>query len=271
MTLPVIGACLPVELLASYRDWLLEKQRDLELQSFHSADVLGGDWQPLVDEAKAQLEGFEGRLGIHGPFRGLPLNSPDPEIQAVAARRMDQALDVCGALGASQMVIHSPFTTWAYNNMPKDPDARGNMVEAVAATLGAAIARAESMGVTLVVENIEDINPEDRLWLIRQLGSPALKLSIDTGHAHYAHGSTGAAPVDYFVTSAGELLDHVHLQDADGYADRHWAIGEGTIRWAAVFAALARIEASPRLVLELRDKAQIPASMAWLAQHGLAQ
>ena len=33
---------------------------------------------------------------------------------------------------------------------------------------------------------------------------------------------------------------------ADGWADRHWAIGEGTIRWGAVFAALARLNGDPR-------------------------
>ncbi|MDX6748546.1 TIM barrel protein [Geminicoccaceae bacterium 1502E] len=100
--------------------------------------------------------------------------------------------------------------------------------------------------------------------LAESFASPALAVSIDTGHARYAHGSTGAAPVDFYVTAAGNRLQHVHIQDADGYADRHWEIGRGTVNWHAVFGALARLESRPRLILELRDKAAIPASVAWL-------
>jgi len=98
-----------------------------------------------------------------------------------------------------------------------------------------------------------------------------LKLSIDTGHAQYAHGRTGAPPVDYFVTAAGDMLDHIHLQDAEGYADRHWALGEGTIRWTAVFRAIAALNVKPRLILELRDKAGIGPSMDYLERMGLGQ
>ena len=100
---------------------------------------------------------------------------------------------------------------------------------------------------TLVIENIEDIDPMARKALAESFGSKAVRLSIDTGHAPYAHISTGAPPVDYFVTAAGEMLHHIHLQDSEGYADRHWALGEGTVRWAAVFRAIGRLIIKPRL------------------------
>ena len=63
----------------------------------------------------------------------------------------------------------------------------------------------------------------------------------------------------------------MHLQDADGYADRHWQIGRGSIRWHEVFKALGELEARPRLILELRDKAGILPSMEWLEREGLGQ
>ena len=89
---PVIGAALPVSALPIYRDWLLEKQRDLELQSMHTAEALNGDWQDLVRQAQKHLVGYTGRLGIHGPFWGFSLASPDPDIQAIIVKRMSQAL-----------------------------------------------------------------------------------------------------------------------------------------------------------------------------------
>lgn len=271
MTPPVIGAALGTADLEHYRDWILEKQRDLELQSFHTADVLNGDWQPEADRVKALLDGYTGRLGIHGPFWGFTIHSIDPDVRTVVARRMDQALDVCAAIGATQMVVHSPYTTWDYNNLDNYDIARDMVIENTHATMKAAVKRAEDQGVTLVIENIEDIDPRDRLVLADSFGSDAVRLSIDTGHAHYAHGSNNAPPVDYYVKAAGGMLHHIHLQDADGYADRHWTIGEGTIQWHAVFRALAKLEEKPRLIMELRDKAGIPASMEYLSREGLGQ
>jgi sugar phosphate isomerase/epimerase len=270
MTPLLIGAAIDVKDLARWGEWIVEGQRDLELQDFCEPDVLAGDWLPRVEEAKRRLDGYRGRLGIHGPFWGFTVDSHDPDVRAIVRKRLQQGLDVCAALGATQMVVHSPFTTWDGHNLDTRPGAREAMFDRVHDCMAAAANRAADQGVVLVLENIEDTDPRDRLQLAESLGD-AVQLSIDTGHAHYAHVSTEAPPVDVFVRLAAERLAHVHLQDADGYADRHWAIGEGTIRWAAVFRAIAECPSSPRLVLELADKAGIAGSMAYLAAAGLGR
>ncbi|WP_353474685.1 sugar phosphate isomerase/epimerase [Salipiger sp. H15] len=270
-SLPLLGAAMPLDTLETLRDWVIADQRDLELQDFTTAEVLCGDWQPLVARAQTLLQGYEGRLGIHGPFWGLSLANLDFEVRALVSRRMLQGLEVCAALGATQMVIHSPYTTWDYNNLDNYPDARDRVVSLVHETLAPAVRRAEETGVTMVIENIEDIDTDARCLLADSFDSPAVAVSVDTGHAHYAHGSNGAAPVDYYIRRAGTRLRHVHLQDADGYADRHWGIGQGTINWASVFDAVAPLEGRARLILELRDKAQILPSARWLAERGLAR
>jgi sugar phosphate isomerase/epimerase len=269
--LPVIGAALAVPELPDFRDWLFEKDRDLELQTFHEPEVITGDWAPHAEAARRILDGHRGRLGIHGPFWGFTIHSKDPDVRAIVARRMMTGLDICDAVGATQMVIHSPYSTWDYNNLDNHSGARDLLIETVHETLGGVVQRAADQGVTLVLENIEDIDPLDRLRLVQSFDSDAVRLSVDTGHAAYAHGSTGAPPVDYFIAAAGEMLHHVHLQDADGYADRHWTIGEGRVLWPSVFRALGHLQGRPRLILELRDKAGIPASMRYLSQMGLGQ
>ena len=252
-----IGAAVVVETMERLRNWAFERERNIEIQDFFDAAVLDGDWRPLAERYRALLDGHRGRIGLHGPFWGFDVATPDPMVAEVVRTRLGQGLDVCAAVGADQMVIHSPFTTWDAHNLDKDPGARERMIETVLANLAPVVRRAESEGVTLVIENIEDRDPAERHRLAAAFGSAAVRLSIDTGHAQYAHVATGAPPVDYFVTDAGPLLEHVHLQDADGYADRHWAVGEGTIRWAAVMAALAPLEQRPRLILELRDHGRI--------------
>jgi len=268
---PVIGACLLVEDLETYRDWLFAKDRDVEIQSFTDADVLDGDWEPLARRGRELLDGHAGRTGIHGPFWGLPLNSPDPGIRAVVSRRILRGLDVCAVLGATQMVLHSPFTQWLHNNAPVNPGRREEFLAAFRDTLAAGVARAENEGVTLVLENIEDCDPASRVELARSFDSPSVRVSIDTGHAQCARTMSGAPPVDYFVIAAGAMLEHVHLQDVDGYADRHWPPGEGVIRWPAVFRALGDLGTNPRLLLELKDHGQIPDAMAFLEREGLGQ
>ncbi|MDR3472546.1 MAG: sugar phosphate isomerase/epimerase [Devosia sp.] len=269
--LPIVGAAMLVGDLERNHNWLLESQRDLELQDFCQADVLEGDWRALVGHARYWLDGYTGRLGIHGPFWSLPLDAWDPLIRDVVRRRLWQGLDVCEALGATQMVVHSPFTTWNCHNLDKDAGAREALIERCHWSMGDAVRRAESIGVTLVIENIEDKDPAARLGLAQAFNSAAVAISIDTGHAHYAHGSTGAPPVDYFVHAAGPMLAHIHLQDADGYADRHWPPGEGTILWHTVFSAVERTGANPRLLLELKDRSRIQEAAGWLTAQGLAR
>ena len=268
--LPVIGAALNTRTLEIHREWILERQRDLEIQDFFSAEVLDSDWSPIADNIKRLLDGYTGRLGIHGPFWGFKIDSQDPLIREVVTKRLMQGLDACAAIGATQMVVHSPYTTWDYNNLDSNPGSRDQLIERVHRTLDPVVARAEDQGVVLVIENIEDKDPNDRVELAYSFDSEAVRVSIDTGHAHYAHGSTGAPPVDYYVEAAGDMLAHIHVQDADGFADRHWLPGEGTVNWRAVFRAVGRLSVKPRLIIEVKDQVNLRRGAAHLEALGLA-
>ena len=174
MTSPVIGAALTNAELATYQNWILEKDRDLELQSFVGAAVLDDDWTPLADEVKHLLAGYKGRMGIHGPFWGFTIDTQDPLVRAVVQKRLGQGLDVCAAVGGTHMVVHSPFTTWDFNNLDGNTGARDKMFTRVHEVMAPIVKRAETLGVTLVLENIEDINLQDadghadRHWQIGQ-------------------------------------------------------------------------------------------------------
>lgn len=267
---PVIGAQLTVLDLAKHRDWLIEKNRDLELPEFCMADILAAP-DPFIDMARNALDGWHGRLGIHGPFSGFELDVKDREIRAVVQKRIGQALDVCEKLGATQMVLHSPYDGWDEHNLDNRPPDRAKRISAILDTLAPALKRAEESGVEMVLENIKDTDPTHRAAVVEAAASPALRLSVDTGHAYWAHVTCGAPPVDRYISAAGERLAHVHLQDADGYADRHWVLGEGTIPFAPIFEALGGIRSTPRLIVEINDFSRVRDSVAYLAGLGLAQ
>jgi sugar phosphate isomerase/epimerase len=268
--LPVVGAALTLDHFDSLRNVMFDHDRDLKLQDFHNPAVLDSDFSPLVERAQKALEGYGGRHGVHGPFWDLPLATWDPQIRKVIHDRMFKGLEICAALGSTHMVIHSPYLEWDHNNIQNYPNAKEGIYERFTETMTPVVKRAEEVGTTLVLENISDIDAHFRVDLAASFGSEALQISVDTGHAHYAHGSRGAAPVDYFVSAAGDALQHIHLQDADGYADRHWALGEGTIRWDAVFRAIGQVQSKPRLIIEVFGPGAVERSIAFLQDRKLA-
>lgn len=266
---PVLGAAVTLDALERLRNWLFERERAVEVQDFFDPELLEGDWRGAAERCRALLDGHRGAVGVHGPFWGFAIDTWDRAVAQVVERRMMQCLDVCETLGADLMVIHSPFTTWDHNNLDMYPGARDALTERVHRNMTAVVRRAEDQGVTLAIENIEDKDPHARVALARSFDSPAVRVSLDTGHAMYAHGATGAPPVDYYVRAAGPMLAHVHLQDADGYADRHWVPGEGAVRWPAVFRAIAELPEPPRLILEMGDNRRLVEAAAALEAMGL--
>lgn len=269
--LPVLGAALSLDMIELHRDWLFESNRPIEIQSFCWPTTHDGDTPELVAQAKRLLDGHKGRRGLHGPFMSFRIDCADPEITPVIRHRLLRALEICADLAADQMVVHSPYGLWTEAEIATSAVAAAVSFERVRFVMGPVIDRAERLGVELVLENVEDTDPGLRARLAEALGSPAVKLSLDTGHAQMMHCRCGAPPVDAFALAGGAALRHVHLQDVDGFADRHWHPGEGNIPWKSVFAALNRLPQMPRLLLEVADPRALRQGADHLIGLGLAQ
>ncbi|MQQ06935.1 TIM barrel protein [Epibacterium sp. SM1979] len=270
MTPLKIGACLKSCQITHHRDWLFDADRDIEIQDFMSHTALTEERHDRIEAVKTALRGHQGRVGIHGPFEGLDIDNKDAELRPLITKRFLLAVEAAAAIGARQMVLHSPYTLWYQNNVLASPDYAEDKLGRIHQVLAPVVKQAEVEGVTLVIENIMDVDPATRRMMVDSFASPAIALSIDTGHAHLARRMSGAPPVDYFVRDAGAQLSHVHLQDLDGHADRHWAPGEGEIHWTEVFRALGECPNNPHLVLELRNNRDIPKGFGYLQSLGVA-
>jgi len=269
MTALKIGACLKASEIADHRDWLFYSDRDIEIQDFMSHAALTTEFEDRIAAVKSALDGHSGRIGIHGPYEGLDIDNKDGELQPLITARLIRALEAADRIGARQMVLHSPYTLWYQNNVFSWMGYAETKLARIHDILDPVVKAAEEAGQTLVIENIQDVRPETRRAMVDSFASDAIALSIDTGHAQLARRMSGAPPVEDFVRDAGDQLAHVHLQDVDGHADRHWAPGEGEIEWTAVFRALADCHSTPHLVLELRNKADIPKGYHALRDLGL--
>lgn len=266
-----IGAALQVHDLSTYRDWLLADQRDLEIQDFYNSNLLDEDWQPLLRQAKALLDGYTGRLGIHGPTEGLPLIAFDNRVRRLVQDRLKQALDVCAELGATHMVLHSPFDCFGHPQMQHTwSHGLQEEIDSAHSILDEIVALAAQRNCAIMIEVCYDNAVAPLLALVRSFNSPFVQLSLDTGHALIMHQYGGPMP-DQWVSEGGTDLGHLHLQDVDGHLDRHWPPGMGNVNWQALFAALSKLDHLPRLVLELNEANKIPQAMNYLSGLGLAK
>lgn len=259
-----LGAALMVDELQPQLEWLVTGKRDLEIQDFFQHELLDGDWQSVVTNAKNLLGDYPGRVGIHGPFWGLNLANPDPKARDVVKQRLAQGLNVAEEIGATHMVIHSPIDPWLHRHIVNSKKEKDYLMAMVADTLGELTEKAKAIGCELVMENIMDLDPRLQLDLIKSVNSDFLKMSVDVGHAYCMHAQHGAPPPDQFIAEAGSYLAHVHLQDTDGYLDRHWLPREGQVNFKAIFEEIAKTGAEPRLIIEVKEKARCQETAKWL-------
>lgn len=270
--LPILGAAMPSTQLDQHMDWLMADARDLEIQDFAAPDVLDNpDFDTHVEGIRQKLDGYPGRVGVHAPFWNLDLAAYDRKIRAVVQDRLKQAVTGAAHIGATHMVIHSPLAfLGAPGSLTAPSIGTASLFDVVHETLAEVVRLATDAGVILVIENIFDHHPLMLTDLVRSFGSPNVRQSLDVGHA-YINYLRGAPPPDYYIKTAGDLLAHLHLQDTDGYSDRHWAIGQGKVDFAPIFAEVAKLGSNPRLMLELRNTNAIQSSAAYLAALGLAR
>ncbi len=264
-TLPLVGVATDIASLPRYVDWLVQGQRPLELQDpFTHTEDLASLSHDLVRKAKSLLDGYEGWLGMHGPFISLPLDAGDSRIRQVVVDRYMDALEFGAELGARHMVLHSPFTIFGHALVEHTmPESLQGTIDAVHTTLEKPLAFAAQIGCTLVIETIKDTNPVPLCALVSSFDHN-VGLSIDVGHTLITEQFGGPVAHEW-VRAVGPLLAHVHIQDGDGVVDRHWLPGQGRLNWWALFDALRRSPANPVLIIEVGDAL---AAFDWLAAHG---
>ena len=269
----ILGAATTLAELPINKDWFLEANRDLEIGDATDPFLLDDidEQKRRAEQINQLLDGHTGRRGIHGPFRGVPLNSPDTLIQDVVAKRYVQAIEFTAMFGGSHMVIHSPFHGWVNPfTFGGDLVEVDKSIELVRQTLSTVLPVAEANGVTLMLENIFDFNCFPIVRLMEALDHPNLRMSLDVGHCELKVG-LGGMPNEQYIRSAGKWLEHMHIQDNDALSDRHWAPGDGCINFHAIAEALRLGEQNPRMIIELKDKHAIQRGNEHLVARGFAQ
>ena len=266
-----LGLAVKQPQLERYGDWLMQGERDIELQDLcESAELLDGDWRALARTQAALLQHHKGRVGVHAPFWNLHLDALDPQVRRVTQQRYLQGLAFAEEVGGQWLVLHSPFYFWGHT-LAQHRQTLAQEIALAQLTLEPVLERAAEVAVTLVIETMLDRDPTPLLALVASFDSPLVRLSVDTGHVHM-NAQHGGLSAQGWLSQTGQsqpaqsqptpLLGHVHLQDNDGSADEHLAPGAGTVHWPGVLRSLRATTTDPYLILEVGPD-ELEAAVQW--------
>lgn len=209
----------------------------VEIQDFLEPSVLDAPDDTILSSWLRRLPEDLPR-SVHGPFLDMAPASPDPRMAAVTELRYRQAIVVAGRLTADHLVLHGQL-------FPHLIRLSGDgLVHRQVPWWGPLLDLAEATGVTIVLENVFDEDPEPLCSLVEALDRPSLGLCLDVGHALAA----GGAPPAAWIRRAGARLRYVHLHGTRTIGGPHEAPPDDLVR--VVGTLLRESPAEPVLTLE---------------------
>ena len=156
------------------------------------------------------------------------------------------SLEVAAALRALKVVLH-PSYIGGLSVFVMD-----QAKEYARRSLVAIVEKAEKLGLTVCIENmfpqtLSLVTPEDFAGVFDRF--PALKLTLDIGHAHI--DDNGGLKALEFIKRFHDRIGHVHANDNFGREDKHLPIGAGTVDFPKIVKALKGIGYCDTVTLEV--------------------
>ncbi len=214
---------------------------------------------------RLQSAGHGVDLSIHFIHRGVAPASHDPVRRDRHLKELEQTLEIARDIGARVVVVH-PGPIDCPDAAP-DADVEEVRREATVNLkefLRAVVPKAEAEGVVISVENLHHGSGQviqsygELRDLVQSLGSPAVQITLDVGHALLSDGLTEA-----FETFT-PFLRHIHMHDSDGQTD-HQELGLGGTDFGQWTDVLRPFPFS--LVMETRNDADIEGSVLRSRDH----
>jgi sugar phosphate isomerase/epimerase len=222
--------------------------------AFANPDLLDGDWRGALAETKALLAPVRGLLSLHGPFLDMAPGSPDPQVNALVARRYKHALDIAAELGAGIIVFHANFIGSLRNE-----DYRRGWHERNVRFWNAIAEYAEGSGVTVAVENMWEFDPAIIGDMLSEVDHPCLRACLDVGHAHLF----SQVAFDGWLDVLGKRIIHTHLNNNAGVIDEHHGLADGVLLYPVLLDKLRALPNRPSFTLEMDRVEDMRASLTY--------
>ena len=204
------------------------------------------------DVAAIKAVAQENHLSLAVHFIGdANLSDSNPGHLAESRRQLQETIRLCHTIGGKVVIIHpgiaAPLSLEKRHPLTQYPkftlaNIKKDAVLTFKESLHEAALTAEKFDVVLGLENFSHVKncvqstyAELVAW-VDEINSPALKITLDIGHANLEGG----------VEEAIEIFDsriaHIHLNDNDGQSSLHGRLGSGTIDWHAIAPFLANFD-----------------------------
>jgi len=209
-------------------------------------------------DVRARLEraGME-LLAIQPGYLDLNISSTNERIRAEAVRHLCDYIDLAADLGSRFFVLGSG------RRHPLIPAPLDWLYPQMVAAVIQIVRRAEERGVVVTVENIPTHvieRGEQLVALCQEVDSEACQVVYDVANGHLVED-----PADG-LRAVAPYLQYVHLSDTPRDVWRHNPVGEGTVDFDAIAAALTAQSFSGPSALEVLKPEASDAALAASAQ-----
>jgi D-psicose/D-tagatose/L-ribulose 3-epimerase len=208
----------------------------IEFPIFHSDEAAYRDLRSALDDLGM------GATGCTVVPRDAYLTAPEPEVRKKGVEYLQNALRMAKILGCDVLCgpLHSPVGMLV--GRPRTGDEWNWAVE----SLRQVGQTAQDLGVTVAVEYLNRFETyflntaADDLKLVKEVGSPGVKVMMDTFHSNIEEKDQHAA-----WKRCGKMLAHVHISEND-----RGVPGSGHVEWKPVFKALKEIKYDGWMTIE---------------------
>ena len=197
------------------------------------------------DALRSALDHHRMQLVCHMPTF-VSLSDLTDSIRRASLDEVLQSLETAAEFSPLKVVIH-PAHISGMGSFVMEKATRHAMD-----SLATIARKAATLGIPLCLENMFPragfcVEAEDFVNIFNAF--PALKLTLDTGHANI--GSYRGRRILKFIELFSDRIGHVHVSDNFGKEDNHLPIGSGNIKFSKIIRALKKADYEGTVTFEV--------------------
>lgn len=232
-------------------EFLRNNKMGIEVYS-HPANLLNPyDFDEYHKTISEHIKGMNG-VSMHGVINDMAYTSGDSLIIEVVKKRFLEYIQAASLHGIRHLIFHSSYRTYhAVKNPLVDwyikasidfwKDFESNIPD----------------GMTVLLENVEDEDPELTFQILHGIDSPKIRCCFDIGHAN----AYSPVLLEEWIRVLRKFTSHVHISDNDGKRDSHLPLGKGSIPLSSVINNILEcVGENVPFTLEC----DVPSSVDWL-------
>ncbi len=195
---------------------------------------------------------------LHGAFFDVCIDSIDRKIFQVSDLRIRQSMEIARKMGLRAVIFHTNYIvnfrlqsyleTWLLRNEEYWRKILKDYPEQ-----------------EIFMENMFDDAPGLLQKLAAKMADePRFSVCLDTAHAMIS-----GSPVELWLQELKPYVSHIHVNDNDGKADLHQAVGDGCFPWEVYHTWICSFEKKPSVLIEVKEFADLKKSVKYMQEHAL--